>query len=448
MNLKNTIKNTDKDSKNVVINMTNTFLVKGGALVIGLLTTPAYMRFFDNNSVLGVWYTMLSVLTWVLYFDLGVGNGLRNKLVEAISLKDKELQKKYISSAYIFLSGIAIAVAIVLLAVCQFINWNVILNISQKDLSRHILTKAVTIVLCGILLQFVLLLISSIMYAIQKAFIPNLLSLCTNVIVLVYVLAANKIGKNNNIINLSWVYLIASVLPMFVATVGVFTTTLKDVRPNINYYDKKCANEVFKTGIGFLVLQIAGMLIGNSFVVYLITILLNSASVVEFNIYYKIYSNVYMLFSILMTPIWSAVTKAMADNRFEWIKKMMLKLRAGLALIFLAQFMMIPIMQFVFDIWLGDKSIVANIGIQVAFIINNGIMMLYLLTAQICNGLGELKIQVRWMITANVMLLVLSFVFTRVMPHYTAVIYAQSIALLPYCIVMTKWLNRRIANPQ
>lgn len=446
MDIKSKIKNTDKDSKSVVLNMINTFLVKGGALIVGLLTTPAYMRFFDDNSVLGVWYTMLSVLTWVLYFDLGVGNGLRNKLVEAIAAKNEELQKKYISSAYIFLSMIALVVSVVLLIMCQFVNWNVVLNISQLDLSRKILTEAVTIVLCGILIQFVLRLISSIMYAIQKAFIPNLLSLCTNMMVLFYVLVANKIGKNNNIINLSWAYLIASVLPMLIASIYVFTTTLKNVRPNVKFYDKKCATEVFKTGVGFLVLQIAGMLIGNSFVVYLITILLNSASVVEFTIYYKIYSNVYMLFSILMTPIWSAVTKAMADNRFEWIKKMMFKLRMGLLLIFVAQFVMVPVMQIVFDIWLGDRTIVASAGIQVAFIINNGIMMLYLLTAQICNGLGEVKIQVRWMLTANVLFLLLSIVFTRIVPHYIAVVYAQSIALLPYCVIMTRWLNKRIGT--
>ncbi|MEI3342342.1 MAG: hypothetical protein V8R52_09585 [Coprobacter fastidiosus] len=407
--------------------MINTFLVKGGALIVGLLTTPAYMRFFDNNSVLGVWYTMLSVLTWVLYFDLGVGNGLRNKLVEAIAKKDTELQKKYISSAYLFLSAIALIVAIVLLIICQFVNWNVVLNVSQNDLSCKVLTNAVTIVLCGILIQFVLRLISSIMYAIQKAFIPNFLSLCTNLMMLFYVLVSNKVERNNSIINLSWAYLIASVLPMLIASIYVFTSILKDVRPNVKFYNKKCAAEVFRTGVGFLVLQIAGMLIGNSFVVYLITILLNSASVVEFNIYYKIYSNIYMLFSILMTPIWSAVTKAMANNRFEWIKKMMIKLRLGLIIIFAAQFIMVPIMQFVFDIWLGDQTINANVGIQVAFIINNGIMMLYLLTAQICNGLGELKIQVRWYLTANILLLMLSIIFTRIVPHYTAVIYAQSI---------------------
>ena len=104
MNLNTKLKKVDKDSRNVVLNMVNTLLVKGGALVIALLTTPEYMRYFNNKSVLGVWYTMLSILTWVLYFDLGIGNGLRNKLVESIASGNIKKQKEYVSSAYIFLS--------------------------------------------------------------------------------------------------------------------------------------------------------------------------------------------------------------------------------------------------------------------------------------------------------------------------------------------------------
>lgn len=440
------LKRTDKDSRSVVLNMLNTLLVKGGALIVGLLTTPAYMRYFDDDVVLGVWYTMLSILTWVLYFDLGIGNGLRNKLVEAIANGDKKRQKECISSAYVFLSAIAIGITVILLTGCRFANWNRILNVSAQVVPRDTLTLAVTIVLGGIMCQFVLRLISSIMYAIQKAFIPNLMSLCTNIFVLVYVVAANKTGNNNDIIALSVVYFFASIMPMLVASLYVFAFPLREIRPKIKYYNKSCAMEVFKTGSGFLILQIAGMIIGNSCVVYLITILLGAASVVEFNVYYKIYSNVYMLFSILMTPIWSAITKAMATKRFQWIKQTLRRLRMALIALFAAQFIFLPIMQAVFDFWLGDQTIRSSFAVQLAFIINNGVMMLYQLIAQTCNGLGELKRQIKWMLTANVLLIVLSIAFIKVYAHYISVVFAQTIALIPYCVVMNMWLNRYVTR--
>lgn len=444
MKLNAKINKVDKDSKSVILNMANTLLVKGGALIVGLLTTPEYMRYFKNSSVLGVWYTMLSVLAWVLYFDLGIGNGLRNKLVESIASGNIKKQREYVSSAYVFLASIAAVLAAVLLIMCKFVNWNVVLNISENDISRQLLTSAVMIVLSGIICQFVLRLIASIMYAIQKAFIPNLMSLMTNTIVLIFVIIANRIGNNNRIILLSWVYFTASILPMLIATIYVFAFPLHKIRPSIRYYRKDCAFEVFKTGSAFLILQIAGMMIGNSFVVYLISILLGAASVVEFNVYYKIFSNAYMLFSILMTPIWSAITKAMATNRFTWIKQILVKLRLALLAIFFAQFAVVPIMQIVFDIWLGDQTIKADFMIQIVFIVNNGIMMLYQLNAQICNGLGELKRQIKWMLTANILLVLLSVLFTRVYAHYTSVIIAQTVALVPYCIAMNNWLGKYI----
>lgn len=436
----------DRDTKRVAVNMINTFLVKGGSLIITLLATPAYMRYFPDDAVLGVWYAILAVLTWILYFDLGIGNGLRNRLVQALEKNDIIAQKKYISSAYCFLVFVAAILGIILLVVCKFVNWNIVFNISEEHLERNVLTNAVILVMAGILFQLILRLISSVMYAIQKAFVPNLLSLITNILILIFVIVANNTGINNDIILLSWVFLLAVNVPLIIATVVVFTTTLKDVKPHWRYYDQKCAKDVFKTGSAFLVLQVAGMIVGNSCVVYLITIFLNSASVVEFNIYYKIYGTIYMLFGVVLTPIWSAVTKSMANNNYVWVKSILKKLKIMLCICFAGQFVLLPMMQFIFNIWLGDRAIPANSLVQFVFILNNGVMMTYALVAQISNGLNELRIQMKLMVLATIILIPLSFVLTRIFPHYVSVVIAQTIALIPYCVVQNKWLNNHIDN--
>lgn len=77
-------------------------LVKFFSLFIALFTTPAYMHYFNNDEILGVWFTILSVLAWILNCDMGIGNGLRNNLVYAINEKNWDKAKKYISSAYYF----------------------------------------------------------------------------------------------------------------------------------------------------------------------------------------------------------------------------------------------------------------------------------------------------------------------------------------------------------
>ena len=71
--------------KNTIIykNVIGAFAVKGASLILSLFTMPAYMRFFEDEQILGVWFTLLSVLSWILNFDLGIGNGLRNNLTSA-----------------------------------------------------------------------------------------------------------------------------------------------------------------------------------------------------------------------------------------------------------------------------------------------------------------------------------------------------------------------------
>ena len=92
------LKRLGENDKNVIVNMLGAFVVKGGSLIISVLLLPAYINFFENQTVLGVWYTILSVLNWMSLFDLGLGNGLRNKLPGVIERNDRVSVRKYIST--------------------------------------------------------------------------------------------------------------------------------------------------------------------------------------------------------------------------------------------------------------------------------------------------------------------------------------------------------------
>ena len=171
-----------KNNRNILVNILGAFLVKGGSMLLTLFLLPAYLKFFGNDDILGIWYTILSIINWVLVFDLGIGNGLRHKLPKALADKNDRAAKTLVSSTYFSSAAVVVFLGIIGSIVIHLINWNQILNIDEHALSAATLTYAIQIVFIGVLIQFVLKLVTSILYAIQRSGLVNFLTFLSNVI--------------------------------------------------------------------------------------------------------------------------------------------------------------------------------------------------------------------------------------------------------------------------
>lgn len=139
MNILNRYKNTNSNNKIIINNVLGAIAVKGAGLVISLLTAPAFIHYFNNNEILGVWFTLLSVLIWVLNFDLGIGNGIRNQLTKDIVNNDRKSIKLTLSSGFY---SIAIITFILVLFGSVFlfnIDLNKFFNISKNVISHRTL---------------------------------------------------------------------------------------------------------------------------------------------------------------------------------------------------------------------------------------------------------------------------------------------------------------------
>lgn len=439
------IRQINGNTRKVISNVINGIVIKGIAILIGFLTIPAYMRYFKDNSILGVWFTILSVLSWILSFDLGIGNGLRNRIVGTIANNDSIGTRKYISSAYIFLFTVSIAIFSVIFILSQIIPWNKVFNISDHKIDTVDLKIAIIIVLLGIMLQFVLRLVSSIFYALQESFIPNMLALITNIFLLIFVMISNNTGNNNSIIILSLAYLLAVNLPLLIATIIIFSTRLKAVLPSTRFFDMKFAVDTLKIGSVFLGLQLEAMVINNTSV-FLITWLLGSKFVVEYNVYFKAFSLVNAVYSLITVPMWSAITKAKSENDYQWIMKTTRVLQLIAVIFTIGQFLVFPIMQFIFNIWLKENTFNINYNIMILYAIEQGIMIWSGIYASICSGLNEMKWQFIFMTVGACLMFPLSMIFTNIFQSYYGVILAHCFSLLPYCIGQTVWLEKFICK--
>lgn len=390
--LSNNISKTDESNKIILFNTVGALLVKGGAIIISMFTLPAYLNYFDNQQILGLWFTILSVLSWILTFDLGIGNGLRNHLVPVLAQKDDLAAKKYISSAYIIIGVVVLLSILISTIVFRFINWNIVFNVPINIISKETLNLSVSIVFSGIMFQFLFKLITSILYAMQKSALNNLLSLLTSIITLVYVLSAKSADISTNLISLAVVNVLAVNIPLLLTTIIVFSKKLKNSKPSFYYFERKYAEEVMKLGGVFFWIQIMYMIITTTNE-FLITSLSSPQMVVEYQIYNKLFTLIGVVFTLAITPIWSAVTKAFAEQKYNWIKKLYKILNKMALIAVLCEFIIIPFLQFVINIWLGDSAIQVNYFYAFIFAISGSIFIWNAVLSSIANGIGELKTQ-------------------------------------------------------
>lgn len=428
-----------KDNTRIVIrNTIMAAVVKGGSLAVALFTTPAYMHYFSNAEVLGVWFTLLSVLAWILNCDMGIGNGLRNQLVYAINAKDWLKAKKYISSSYFFLFGIGFFILLAVIIVGNYLSWNTVFNISSELVDEGTMTKVVQILFAAIILQFILRLVTSILYSLQEAFVPGLLNLATNLIMLIFVISSNKTGENNDLVLLAYVYLIAVNLPLVIATLWVFIFKMPDACPSLTYFRKDYAFSVLKIGSLFLWLQIIAMVVDNTNN-YLISLFIGNSAVVEYQVYNKIFNLPMTIIMLLTTSLWSTLTKAKAEDDWEWIQASYNKYMKIAGVIGIAEFAVMIPLQWIFNVWLGDKSFSVNYCSAAIFALSGSIMSLRTILANYSNGLGELKIQTVYMTIGAIINIPLAFIFSKILENYISIVLANIVSMLPYCLAQMNW---------
>jgi O-antigen/teichoic acid export membrane protein len=118
-------------TKNITKQVVLSFLYKLGSMICTFLLIPITINYLDSESY-GVWLTLTSFISWFSFFDIGLGNGLRNKFAEAKAKGDYSLARGYISSAYFTISSIGLGLIIVFYGINSYIDWSVFFNTSES----------------------------------------------------------------------------------------------------------------------------------------------------------------------------------------------------------------------------------------------------------------------------------------------------------------------------
>jgi O-antigen/teichoic acid export membrane protein len=136
--------------------------------LISFLLIPLFIKFLEESEY-GIWLTVFSTLTWINLFDLGIGNGLRNKLSECFVRNDIKQIKLYIGSSIAFFLIISYCLFLISSTLFDFRTF-----FNTTDYTEDYFFKVLHIILISILLDILFKILDSVSYATHKSFIPKL----------------------------------------------------------------------------------------------------------------------------------------------------------------------------------------------------------------------------------------------------------------------------------
>ncbi len=366
-------------------------------------TIPLLLNYLDNEQY-GVWVTIFSIVNIVFFVDAGIGNGLKTKLSEAISLQDYSLAKTYISTAYLFISGIALVVLLVGAFFLFTIDWQGLFNTSIKN---EELIVVLGLILGMVVISFVLNIFKSFYYAAQQSSKVELALLIYQLLVLgaVFILLQYF---TRNLLYVALVYGISNISIGILFTI-IFFRKNKNITPSIKYFKKEKVNDLLGLSLAFFCIQLC-MIVVFTTDNLIITNLIGPEEVTSYDIVYKLFQVVITISVIAQDPFWALYTDAYQKKDYKWIKQTLNRLNK---LFFVFVFIAIGLFfasESIIKFWVQrDLNISKNLLLFMAIFV---LVRVYgIIFMNFLNSIGKVKLQMWLYILGAIINIPISIIF-------------------------------------
>lgn len=361
-------------------------LVKSGNIMLSFILVRITLGLL-NDEKYGIWTAISSLVTFASFFDIGLGNGLRNRLTEAVAKQDYETGRIYVSTAYVLFAGIQLVLLLVACVVIYVVDWTYVLNVR---LSNSYISLLVLVTLVGFCLKLMLDTVSYVLLALQKTALSNTIYLIIN-LGLVSGIWLLGLGHYNNLLSVSIMSAVVPVVVLIAFSFYYYREQLRDYAPSLRAVDFSVRPKLMSLGLKFFIIQLAGIVIFYTDNM-LISKLFGPKSVTEYSVVFRYYNAINSFFFVIISPFWSAFTEAYAKNELAWVKTSYARLKRSWLVILLAITVMLLLSTKVYQIWLGPTFKTSwSLNVLMALFVlvscwNN-------ITVTVINGFGKVKMQ-------------------------------------------------------
>ncbi|MEZ0609819.1 lipopolysaccharide biosynthesis protein [Fibrella sp. WM1] len=355
----------------------------------------------------GIWVAISSLVTFASFFDVGLGNGLRNRLTEVVAEDNHVLGRTYISTAYALFIGI---LAVLLTASGVLIyqtSWHRLTNFPLPDSYVSLL---VFITLASFCLKMILDTVSYVLLSLQQTALSNVIYLTINLgsVVGIWLLSTNGV---DDLLSVALVFGLMPVGVLLLFSIYYYQGSLRTYKPSWKYVDWSVRPRLMSLGFRFFMIQLAGVVIYYTDNV-IISKLFGPKYVTDYSVVFRYYNAINSFFFIIISPFWSAFTEAYVKNELDWVKRSYRRLKFSWLLTLVAIASLLLLAPLIYEIWLGSAFVIdwplhGLMGTFVLLVCWNNIAVTVL------NGFGKIRLQLYTTLAGAIINLPLCLLFGR-----------------------------------
>lgn len=432
INLKKYIKN--ELNYNIFFN----FLFKGFSILISFFLIPVMLNYL-NTEEYGLWLLILSMTNWIYTFDIGIGNGMKNKIAEYLTIKKYKEIREIIIISYFFIFIISILLFLLISTCLKFLDLNVLLQVNFFE-NKKIL-KLLNLNIGFVCLNFTLALCNNIFIGSQKTYLSAINSVLSQLLLVLFLMILFLL-KKRSIFFLSIIYGISISISHIILTCYFFKKN-NYLIPSFNNFNISKIKKVLNIGGKIFISQVAALIIFSTDS-FIITNFLGPEKVAEYNIVYKFFSIPLIIINLICTPIWSQATKEYYDKNYLWFEKILKKLNLLFGLICFGMCFIIIIGQKIIYFWTTYK-----IKPSFSLIIITAIAILLTCYSSIYStilfGINEINILMYLSIFQAILNIILSCIFVKCFNlGINGVILATCFCMIIDIFILPRILKKRL----
>jgi len=305
----------------------------------------------------------LSALVALLGFtDLGIGNSLLNMVAYAAGREDRTLIRVNVSSGLAMMFVVAMALGLLFAAFYGTVPWDRVFNVESRAAMDEAGPAAAVLVGC-FLVGLPAGALPQVRLGLQQGYINSIFIAIGNIAGLALVMVAIQIR-----LGLPWLVLAMAGAPLLAMLVNGFVLVARSawLRPTLHDLDPAIVRSLLRTGLSFLMLELAFAVAWTSNSI-IIAAMLGPSAVADYAVVSKLFMIPTFLVSFAIGPLWPAYREALSRGDVQWVRRTFGRsIRLSLLVAGFISAALVVIGLPLIAVWVGTSSIQPPFGLVVA----------------------------------------------------------------------------------